>query len=456
MSDSRHHAPGVHQVLATLGYGDAIGHEVLGIQRCLRGAGYRSEIYVETADPRLEDLTLDYREMVGAIDSEDILIHHFSIGSRASRTAYALPGRMALVYHNITPPEYFLGVHKDLVKLCFRGRRELTAYIDRCDVALGDSEYNRLELEALGFLSTGVLPVVPDFSHLDAVTDSPPVPFARRFDDEQTNVMFVGRVIPNKRFEDIIRAFHVYRARFNPRSRLLLVGSYSGFERYLAMLHSLVAQLGVPDVHFLGHVSNEELSALYDVADAFVCASEHEGFCVPLVEAFYKRVPVIAYASTAVPATMDGAGVLYDAKDPHHLARLIDAVVDDDRIAEAVLASQDAALDRLRRRNFGATLLGYVDDLRKCPARPAPEVAWDFWAQFDQFERLEELRQYRPALYKALPEDPRFAIRGSQLAGGDTDAFAAEDARNATGAAIANRDSPGRNEPRAASRGLGT
>ena len=140
MSDSRHHAPGVHQVLATLGYGDAIGHEVLGIQRCLRGAGYRSEIYVETADPRLEDLTLDYREMVGAIDSEDILIHHFSIGSRASRTAYALPGRMALVYHNITPPEYFLGVHKDLVKLCFRGRRELTAYIDRCDVALGDSE----------------------------------------------------------------------------------------------------------------------------------------------------------------------------------------------------------------------------------------------------------------------------------------------------------------------------
>jgi len=123
--------PRVHQVLATLGYGDAIGHEVLGIQRVLQGAGYESEIFVETADRRLEDRTIDYREMVGAIAPEDILIHHFSIGSRASRTAYALPGRMALVYHNITPPLYFVGVHRDLVKQCFRGRRELTAYIGR-------------------------------------------------------------------------------------------------------------------------------------------------------------------------------------------------------------------------------------------------------------------------------------------------------------------------------------
>ena len=156
--------PRIHQVLATLGYGDAIGHEVLGIQRVLRGAGFESEIFVETADRRLEDRTIDYREMVGAVAPEDVLIHHFSIGSRASRTAYALPGRMALIYHNITPPEYFVGVHKDLVKQCFRGRRELTAYIARSDLALGDSEYNRQELEALGFPHTGVLPVVPGFT----------------------------------------------------------------------------------------------------------------------------------------------------------------------------------------------------------------------------------------------------------------------------------------------------
>ena len=395
--------PRVHQVLATLGYGDAIGHEVLGIQRVLRAAGYTSEIFVETADPRLEDLTIDYREMVGAVGPEDILIHHFSIGSRASRTAYALPGRMVLVYHNITPPEYFLGVHKDLVKLCFRGRRELTAYIERCVLALGDSEYNREELEALGFPATGVLPVVPGFVHLDEPTDRA---LAGDFDDGFVNIMFVGRVIPNKKFENIIRAFHAYRTRHNPRSRLLLVGSHSGFEKYLAMLQTLVAQLGTRDVHFLGHVSNEELSALYDVADLFLCASEHEGFCVPLIEAFYKRVPVVAYASTAVPATMDGGGVLYENRDPLHVARIIEAIMDDRDIEAEVLASQDAALARLRQKDFAGTLLRFVEQVSAGPPQPAPEVAWDFWQQFELFEKLEELRQFRPAVYQALPADP--------------------------------------------------
>ena len=396
--------PRVHQVLATLGYGDAIGHEVLGIQRSLVAAGYESGIYVETADRRLEDLTLDYRDLVGTVTPHDILIHHFSIGSRASRTAYALPGRMALVYHNITPPEYFIGVHKDLVKLCFRGRRELTAYVDRCDLALGDSEYNRQELEELGFPRTGVLPVVPGFSHLDVAPDRG---LAAGFDDDWTNVMFVGRVIPNKKFEDVIRAFHVYRTRHNPRSRLLLVGSYSGFEKYLALLTGMLARLGTPDVHILGHVSNEQLTALYDVADLFLCASEHEGFCVPIVEAFYKQVPVLAFAATAVPATMDGGGVLYDTKDPAEIARVMDAILSDRGLEAAIVASQDQALDRLRQKDFTGTLLGYVEQMLQAPPRPAPEVAFDFWAQFDQYERLEELRQYRPALYLALPERPR-------------------------------------------------
>jgi L-malate glycosyltransferase len=412
MTASPGRSPRVHQVLATLGYGDAIGHEVLGIQRVLRGAGYDSEIFVETADPRLESLTLDYLGMVDHITPDDVMIHHFSIGSRASRTAYALPGRMVLVYHNITPPEYFVGVHKDLVKLCFRGRRELTAYIERADLALGDSEYNRVELEQLGFPRTDTLPVVPDFTHLDVEPNSL---LAADLDDGWTNVMFVGRVIPNKRFETIIRAFHVYRKRHNPRSRLLLIGSYGGFERYLAMLQALCARLGTPDVYFLGHVSNEELTALYDIADLFLCASEHEGFCVPIIEAFYKRVPVLAYASTAVPATMDGGGVLYDTTDPFEIARLMDAVLDDARIEQAIVASQDEALARLQARDFAGTLLAVVADVMKRPARPAPPVAWDFWFQFDQFQRFEELRQFRPALFQGLPEDPGLGARGSGL-----------------------------------------
>ena len=147
----RGHPVAVHQVLATLGYGDAIGNEVLGIRRVLRQAGYRSHIYVQTADPRLEDATRDYRELLAESAADNVLIHHFSLGSRASRLAFALPDRMLLVYHNITPPEHFVGLRTPLTRSCFEGRRELRAYVPRCDLAVGDSEFNRAELAAMGF-----------------------------------------------------------------------------------------------------------------------------------------------------------------------------------------------------------------------------------------------------------------------------------------------------------------
>jgi glycosyltransferase involved in cell wall biosynthesis len=391
----------IHQVLATLGYGDAIGHEVLGIQRVLREAGYASEIFVETADYRLEPLTRDYRELVDFSHRDNLLLHHFSLGSKASRTAFALPDRMALIYHNITPPEYFVGVHRTLARQCFRGRRELQAYAARCDLAMGDSEYNQQDLEALGFPRTAVLPVVPDFAHLDRC---PNWMVARDFDDGWTNVMFVGRVIANKKIEDVIRFFHAYQTFFNARSRLLIVGAQSGFERYLASLTQLAASLGVKQLHFVGHVSDEELVAYYDVADLFLCASEHEGFCVPIVEAFYKQVPVLAYAATAVPSTMDGAGVLYDDKDPMHVAALMDAIISNATLQDGIVADQLAAVDRLRAKDFTGTLIGFVDQILSRPRAPEPRVTFDFWNQFDAAQQLEELRLYRPSIYKALPE----------------------------------------------------
>ena len=401
--------PAVHQVLATLGYGDAIGHEVLGIQRVLRAAGYESEIFVETADRRLEDLTVDYRDLPEASHPDNLLIHHFSIGSRASRVAYALPDRMALVYHNITPPEFFIDVHPLLVQLCYLGRRELAAYTDRVELGLGDSEYNRAELEGLGFGHTAVLPVVPDFSHLSG---PPNFMQAGAFDDDWVNILFVGRMIPNKKIEDVIRAFHAYKRWFNPRSRLLLVGSHGGFERYLAMVHDFTARIGAADVHMLGHVSNEELAAYYEIADVFLCASEHEGFCVPLMEAFHMGVPVVAHAATAVPATMDGGGVLYGHKDPIEIAGILDALVSNAALRASVLEAQDAALDRLLAKDFGGLLLGFVDDALARPRRTTPPVAFDFWDQVQQAEWMEEIHTERPAAFQALPEEPGPGARG--------------------------------------------
>ncbi|MCY3843889.1 MAG: glycosyltransferase family 4 protein [Acidobacteria bacterium] len=393
----------VHQVLATLGYGDAIGNAALGIRRVLRGAGYRSHIYVQTADPRVEDATRDYRELREESRPDNVLIHHFSVGSRASRLAFALPDRMLLVYHNITPPEHFIGMRTPLVRLCFEGRRELRAYVPRCDLALGVSEYNRAELAAMGFPRTGVLPVVPDFSHLDVAPD--PL-LARGFDDGWTNILFVGRLMPHKCIHDLVRFFHAYRQTYNPRSRLLLVGAYDGFKTYLGSVGELIAHLQVPDVHVIGHVSNEQLTALYDVADVFLSASEHEGFCVPLVESFYKGIPVVAFAAAAVPATLDGSGVLYEHKDPRHVAALLHAVVSDRALESEIVRGQDDALDRYLGVDFRSSLLAFVDRTLRAPRAAPPRVAGDFWRQVADSEALDELRRRRPSIYGALPKAP--------------------------------------------------
>ncbi|HET9834233.1 MAG TPA: glycosyltransferase [Vicinamibacterales bacterium] len=394
---------GVHQVLAKLAGGDAIGNEALGIQRLLRNAGYNSDIFVELADTRLEPLTRDYHELADVSREDNLLLHHFSLGSKASRTAYALPDRMALVYHNITPPEYFVNYYPALAGYCFWGRRELRAYASRCVLALGASEYNRLELDAAGFPRTDVLPVVADLSHLDV---APSALVQHMFDDGWTNILFVGRMVPNKKIEDVIRSFHEYQTRFNQRSRLLLVGSQEGFERYVGALTQLLDDLRQPNVVLTGQVSNEELTAFYDVADLFLCASEHEGFCVPLIEAFYKHVPVLAYAAAAVPSTMDGAGVLYHTKDPVHIAALMHSVLSDSSIQDAIAQGQREALQRLRAKDFGGMLLRFVEQALTLP-RPAPvSVARDFRSEFERDEQIEALKIERPSAYRALATRP--------------------------------------------------
>ena len=327
-------------------------------------AGYDSEIFVETADPRLEDLTLDYREMVGEVAPEDLLIHHFSIGSRASRTAYALPGRMALVYHNITPPEYFLGVHKDLVKLCLpRTPRadglHRRAPSSRSAIPNSTARSSRRS----GFTRPACCPSFPDFAHLDGAPDRLLAGRLRRRVDQH-------HVRRPRHSEQEVRGrhprFHAYRTRHNPRSRLLLVGSYSGFEKYLAMLQQLIARLGHARRALPRARVERGAHRAVRRRRSVPVRQRARGLLRADVEAFYKRVPVLAYAATAVPATMDGGGVLYDTKDA---ARGRGADGGDPRRPPASrtpsLASQDAALVRLR----ASRLRGHAAAIRRQVAR---------------------------------------------------------------------------------------
>jgi len=344
----------VHQVLAALSYGDAIGNEALAIQRHLRSAGFESDIFAERVHPRMASLArplFEYREVSGR---DTVCVFHFSIGSAAGRLAYHAPDRLVCIYHNITPARFFLGFHPHLAGLCYHGRRELQAFADRTELALGDSEFNRRELEAAGYRKTGVLPIVLD---LDAYS-RPPSPVVKRlYGDGRTNILFVGRVIPNKKIDDLVRVFAVYQRYVDPRSRLLVVGDHRGHERYYDRLQAMVRAFDLDEVVFTGQVDEDDLMAYYSVADLFLCLSEHEGFCVPLVEAMSFGLPVLAYDAGAVPETLRGGGVLLKEKRPEIVAELAQLVLRDPALRKAVVATQERAMAEVRSADFGAILL---------------------------------------------------------------------------------------------------
>jgi len=343
-----------HQLLAALSYGDAISNEALAIQGHLRGAGYESDIFAEKVHPRMAHLARPLWEYPDVSSPETVCLFHFSIGSAAGRLIHPARDRLVVIYHNITPARFFLGFHPHLAGLCHHGRRELAAFAPRAELALGDSEFNRRELEEVGYGRTGVLPIVLDLSRYDR-TLSPVI--RRQFDDGRTTILFVGRIIPNKRIEDLIRAFAVYQKGFGTKSRLLLVGDHRGFERYLDRLRELVDELRIDEVVFTGLVDDDELYAFYRLAQVFVCLSEHEGFCVPLQEAMRFGLPVVAFDAGAVRDTLGGGGILLREKRPELVAGLVDALVRDGGLRRAVLESQEKAISRIRAADFGALLM---------------------------------------------------------------------------------------------------
>ena len=352
--------PGVHQLLAALSYGDAIGNEALAIQAHLRRAGFDSEIYAEKVHPRMARLARPLWRYPEVSSPRTVCLFHFSIGSAAGPLIHGLPDRLGLIYHNITPARWFVGFHHHLARLCHDGRRELRAFASRAELALGDSEFNRRELVDAGFRRTGVLPIVLD---LDSYTRRASPVIRRLYGDGRTNVLFVGRIIPNKKIDDLIRVFAVYQRHLDPRSRLLLVGDYRGHERYFDRLQQWVRSLRLGDVVFTGQVDDDELLAYYSVAGAFLCLSEHEGYCVPLVEAMQLDVPVLAYDAGAVAETLNGGGLLLKEKRPEFVAELLREVLTNRGLREAVLSTQRRAAAAVRATRFDELVLDRLGPL---------------------------------------------------------------------------------------------
>jgi glycosyltransferase involved in cell wall biosynthesis len=277
-----------------------------------------------------------------------VTLFHFALPSPMSVAFATLPGGRVLQYHNITPAEYFAPYDAGLFRLAALGRRELQTLVGRVELALGDSDFNRQELAALGFTSTGVLPIAVNTERITAAPARPAL--EKILSDGLINILFVGRIVPNKRIEDHIRLAELYKRYVDSYYRFIFVGRYDGIPRYYAQIRALIAQYQMlPDrFWFTGPVPDEDLAAFYRWADVYVSLSEHEGFCVPLIEAMSVDVPVLAYAAGAVPETLGGAGVLFTPKDLELAAETMGMLVYDRPFREAVVAGQ-----RRRLADFG-------------------------------------------------------------------------------------------------------
>jgi glycosyltransferase involved in cell wall biosynthesis len=356
----------IHQFLTSYSYGDAIGNEALEIRDFLRDRGHNSEIFALFYHPRYADQIVNYLEYERYSAAGNIIVFHFSIGSPVTKKFLGVPDKKVIIYHNITPHEFFLDYHRVLAKDCYKGRVELKNLAGKVDLALGDSHYNESELVEAGFANTGVLPLVMNFDKFDKA--AAPV-LKELFDDGKTNILFVGRVIPNKKVEDVIKTFHFYQEHFNAASRLFIVGEYRGFERYHSALQALVGRLKTKNVHFTGHIPDDELISYFKLSHLYVHMSEHEGFCAPVPESFYLDIPVVAFNAGALKETMNNGGVLLNRKDFIKAAALIDHILTDPGLKEKILCSQRQALNKYFKNKTGKILLDYLDRLRPVHGR---------------------------------------------------------------------------------------
>lgn len=349
MTDDTH----IDQLLAGFADGDAISNEAVIVRNALRGMGYRSDIYApeRNTSPTLRADRLDleaYRP-----GPTDMCIHHYGIWSKAAEIFAGCRARKIMVYHNITPAEYFCGFSDEIAGQLREARRKLGEMARVADAVWACSEFNAAELRGIGIQNIEIfhVPFVP--GSLDGPPDAA---VARALSGPLTNILFVGRLAPNKRVEDLLTAFAWYNKSLNPFSRLVIAGSEHGVPAYNAMLRLLVLEMDLPNVCFLGFVSGPGLAACYEAADLYVCPSEHEGYCLPLVEAMHKRVPVLAREAGGKSEALGGAGVLYSGLPAGELAALMHIALTDKTLRQEILASQDRRMETLVARRIDAEL----------------------------------------------------------------------------------------------------
>jgi glycosyltransferase involved in cell wall biosynthesis len=339
----------VHQILSGAGPRDAITAEASAFRDRFAAWGWGGDDLAARIAPGLDGRFRPAAELRARRD--DVLLIHHSAGLPGLDEILSAPGRKLLLHHNVTPARWLWDESPVVAAHCALGREQLPALVRGCDLAAGDSAFNAAELSALGAGRAEVLPLLVDLAPLGAPGDvsAPHVSHA-------PHVVFVGRLSPHKRQDRVIEAFALYRRVRAPGARLTLVGEPLT-DGYADSLRSLADRLAPGAVRVRSGLSPAELGDVYRSADVFLCLSEHEGFCVPLLEAMVLGVPVIARAAGAVPEVAGDAAVIVDEDDPALISELLHLVVSDAALRSTLLHrgrvraaafAPDAVASRLR------------------------------------------------------------------------------------------------------------
>ncbi len=333
----------INQFLPNLAHGDAISNEAIFIRDQLRALGFRSNIYVRFIDPLVADQCRAFSPE--AVTASTALIYHHSIGTEITPHILRFNGPKCLIYHNITPAEFFESYRPAFAAILRRGREDLHHLAASFSISFGDSAFNAHELQKCGFNNPGVLPICVDPEKWDVAPDKA---LMRTLQDGRTNLLFVGRISPNKKQDDLLVAFRHYLG-FDPQARLILVGTAEEGDPYAAHLQDMIRALHLQEaVTLTGNVSDVQLAAYYRTAHLFWSMSEHEGFCVPLIEAMWFDVPILAFKSSAVPETLGEEALMFCNKENlSELAALAHVIAHDRSLREKIIHAQ-----RKRRLQF--------------------------------------------------------------------------------------------------------
>jgi glycosyltransferase involved in cell wall biosynthesis len=315
----------VHQLLASAVPGDAVTDQAFAWRTVLRWWGHRSEIYAEHVHPALAGQVRSLAR--SRLLEGDVVVLHYAVWSQALERFLDAPGPRVLCYHNVTPGNLLREHNSALADLCDRARAALSRLRGRCAVVVADSEFNARDLLASGIEGATTVPLILNLPTQIRRLDGGPGPV----------ILSVGRLAPNKRVEDSVRAFALYQRCYSEDATLVHVGPYHEFDAYRRQLERLAERLGARSVRFTGRVSRDERDGWYRRADAYICSSIHEGFCAPVVEAIANGVPVVARAAGAVPETLGAAGIVLDDDDPALYTEALHELVSS-RSTRAVLA----------------------------------------------------------------------------------------------------------------------